>query len=319
MPYSEAIARYGSDKPDLRFAMPITDVTDELATLGLDTFPALIADGARARAIVLPASAGVSGTRLRKINEEVWQGRIVGDAHATKRSLLILKATDEAVGNLGKKGAHESVARRLLERAGAGREDTVLVAVDEPAALATALGVLRLEMGRELKLVDEKAFRFLWVTHFPLFERDAAGRLQSVNHPFTAPLDEDVPRLDEDPTTVRAQAYDVVLNGTEVGGGSIRIHDSALQARVFQILSLTEEETRERFGFFIEALQYGTPPHGGIALGLDRIVMILAGESSLRDVIAFPKTASASDLMSGSPSRVPDDQVKDLGIIVVRR
>jgi aspartyl-tRNA synthetase len=317
--YAEALERYGSDKPDLRFGMEISDVTEEMSTLGLDTFPGLIAAGARARAIVLPAAGGVSGTRLRKINEETWLGRIVPDARASKRNIFNLKATDEAVGNLAKKGASEAVARRLLEKAGASRDDTVLVAVDEPAPLAMALGILRLEMGRELKLVDEKAYRLLWVTHFPLFERDAAsGRLQSVNHPFTAPLDEDVPLLDRDPTKVRAQAYDVVLNGTEVGGGSIRIHDSALQAKVFKLLSLTDEETRERFGFFIEALQYGTPPHGGIALGLDRIVMILAGESSLRDVIAFPKTASAADLMSGSPSPVPDDQIKDLGIIVIR-
>ena len=317
--YAEAMERYGSDKPDLRFGMEISDVTEEMSTLGLDTFPALISAGARARAIVLPAAGGVSGTRLRKINEETWLGRIVPDARASKRNLVSLKATDESVGNLVKKGAREDVARRLFAKAGAGRDDTVLVAVDEPAPLAMSLGILRLEMGRELKLVDEKAYRFLWVTHFPLFERDgASGRLQSVNHPFTAPLDEDVPLLDRDPAKARAQAYDIVLNGTEVGGGSIRIHDSALQARVFKLLSLTDDETRERFGFFIEALQYGTPPHGGIALGLDRIVMILAGESSLRDVIAFPKTASAADLMSGSPSPVRDDQIKDLGIVVIR-
>jgi aspartyl-tRNA synthetase len=318
--YAEAVERYGSDKPDLRFGMEISDVTEEMSTLGLDTFPGLISAGARARAIVLPAAGGVSGTRLRKINEETWQGRIVPDAHAAKRNLFNLKATDEAVGNLAKKGASEAVARRLLQKAGASRDDTVLVAVDEPGPLAMSLGILRLEMGRELKLVDEKAYRFLWVTHFPLFEKDAAtGRLQSVNHPFTAPLDEDVALLDREPAKVRAQAYDIVLNGTEVGGGSIRIHDSALQAKVFKLLSLTDEETRDRFGFFIEALQYGTPPHGGIALGLDRIVMILAGESSLRDVIAFPKTASAADLMSGSPSPVRDDQIKDLGIIVIRK
>ncbi len=318
--YADAMARYGSDKPDMRFGMEISDVTEEMSTLGLDTFPGLISAGARARAIVLPAAGGVSGTRLRKINEETWLGRIVADARASKRNLFNLKATDEAVGNLAKKGAREDVARRLFEKAGAKRDDTVLVAVDEPAPLAMSLGILRLEMGRELKLLDEKAYRFLWVTHFPLFEREGAGgRLQSVNHPFTAPLDEDIPLLDTDPARARAKAYDIVLNGTEVGGGSIRIHDSALQAKVFKLLSLTDEETRDRFGFFIEALQFGTPPHGGIALGLDRIVMILAGESSLRDVIAFPKTASATDLMSGSPSPVRDDQVKDLGIVVIRK
>jgi aspartyl-tRNA synthetase len=318
--YAQAMERYGSDKPDLRFGMEIADVTDEMRSLGLDTFPGLIAEGARARALVLPAAGGVSGTRLRKINEEVWLGRIVPDARASRRNLFTLKATDEAVANLAKKGASESVARRLLAKAGAAPEDTVLVGVDAPEPLASAMGVLRLEMGRELKLVEERAFRFVWITEFPLFQLDrSAGRLVSVNHPFTAPLDEDLPLLDSEPAAVRAKAYDIVLNGTEAGGGSLRIHDSALQARIFRILSLGEQETRERFGFFIDALAYGTPPHGGIALGLDRIVMILAGESSIRDVIAFPKTASATDLMSGSPSPVSDAQLRELGILVVRK
>ncbi|HLF92420.1 MAG TPA: amino acid--tRNA ligase-related protein, partial [Planctomycetota bacterium] len=164
------------------------------------------------------------------------------------------------------------------------------------------------------------AFCFLWVTDFPLFEFDAPEkRYVSLHHPFTAPRDEDLALLETDPGAVRAKAYDIVLNGSEVGGGSIRIHDSALQSKVFKLLSLSDEEAKERFGFFLEALQYGTPPHGGIALGLDRIVMILAGESSIRDVIAFPKTASATDLMSGSPSPVRDEQVRDLGILVMRK
>jgi aspartyl-tRNA synthetase len=320
MPYAEAMERYGSDKPDLRFEMPITDVTGEMKALGLDTFPGLIEQGARARAIALPAAGGVSGTRLRKINEELWLGRIVPDARASKRNLFTLKNTAEAIGNLGKKGASEDVARRMLEKAGAKADDTLLVGVDAEGPLAMAMGILRLEMGRELKLVDEKAFRFLWVTDFPLFQKDAhSGRLVSVNHPFTAARDEDLHLLDTDPLQVRAKAYDVVLNGTEAGGGSIRIHDSALQAKVFGLLSLTEEQTRERFGFFIDALQYGTPPHGGIALGLDRLAMLAAGEHSLRDVIAFPKTASATDLMAGSPSHVDDDQIRELGILIVKR
>jgi aspartyl-tRNA synthetase len=318
--YAEAMERYGSDKPDLRFEMPITDVTEEMRILGLDTFPSLIAEGARCRASALPAKGGVSGTRLRKINEELWQGRIVPDSRGTKRNLFTLKATDEAIANLEKKGANAEVARRLLAKVGAAKDDTVLMGTDAPGPLAMAMGILRLEMGRELKLVDETAYRFLWVTDFPLFDWDAGEkRFVSVNHPFTAPRDEDVALLDTDPGKVRAKAYDVVLNGTEVGGGSLRIHDSALQAKIFGLLSLTEEETRERFGFFIEALQYGTPPHGGIALGLDRLAMLLAGESSLRDVIAFPKTASATDLMSGSPSPVDDRQIRDLGILLVKR
>ncbi|HLA76329.1 MAG TPA: aspartate--tRNA ligase [Vicinamibacteria bacterium] len=320
MSYAEAMERYGSDKPDLRFGMPIADVTEEMNTLGLDSFPDLIAAGARARAIVLPAAGGTSGTRLRKINEELWLGRIVPDARASRRTLFTLKATEEAIANLAKKGASPEVARRLLGKAGAEKEDTVLVGVDRPGPLSMAMGILRLEMGRELALIAADAYRFLWVTDFPLLEHDAAERRYvSLHHPFTAPLDRDIPLLDQDPGAVRAKAYDLVLNGSEVGGGSIRIHDSGLQAKIFKLLSLSDQEARERFGFFLDALQYGTPPHGGIALGLDRIVMILAGEQSIRDVIAFPKTASATDLMSGSPSPVGDDQLKELGVLVVRK
>jgi aspartyl-tRNA synthetase len=320
LPYAVAMERYGSDKPDLRFEMPITDVTDEMGVLGLDTFPGLIENGARSRALVLPASGGISGTRLRKINEELWIARIVPDSRGSKRNLLTLKNTDETIANLVKKGASEEVFRRLLAKVGAQKDDTVLVGTDAVGPLSMAMGILRLEMGKELKLIDEKAFRFLWVTDFPLFEYDAAAkRFFSVNHPFTAALEEDLHLLDSEPGKVRAKAYDIVLNGLEVGGGSFRIHDSALQAKIFKLLSLSDEETRERFGFFIEALQYGTPPHGGIALGLDRLAMILAGEQSLRDVIAFPKTASASDLMSGSPSPVPDEQIAELGVLVVKK
>ena len=317
--YKDAMERYGSDKPDLRFGMPITDVSEEMKTLGLDTFPGLIEGGARARAIVLPASGGMSGTRLRKVNEETWLGRIVPDARAAKRNLFNLKASDEAVANLVKKGASEAVARRLFEKVGAAKDDTILVGTDAEEPVSMAMGILRLEMGRELKLIDEKAFRFLWVTEFPLFGYDAKEkRYVSLHHPFTAPRDEDRHLLDTDPGKVRAKAYDIVLNGYEVGGGSLRIHESELQAKIFRILSMTDEEAKDRFGFFLEALQYGTPPHGGIALGVDRIVMILAGEPSIRDVIAFPKTASFTDLMTGSPSPVRDDQIRDLGLVVIR-
>ncbi|HMC34205.1 MAG TPA: amino acid--tRNA ligase-related protein, partial [Myxococcales bacterium] len=220
----------------------------------------------------------------------------------------------------GRKGASEAVARRLLERVGASREDTVMVAVDAPGPVAMAMGILRLEMGRELKLVEEGAYRFVWITDFPLFERDAAtGRLSSAHHPFTAPLEEDLPLLDRDPAAVRAQAYDIVLNGVELASGSIRIHDSELQRRIFKVLQLSDEETRERFGFFLEALQYGTPPHGGIAPGLDRLVMILAGESSLREVIAFPKTASGSDPLTGAPAPTTKERLDELGISLKAR
>jgi aspartyl-tRNA synthetase len=318
--YADALLRYGSDKPDLRFGMPITDVSDELAVLGLANYPGLLEAGARARAIVLPASAGVSGMRLRKINEELWLNRIVPDARAERRNLLTLKATDETIAKLLEKGASADVARKLLEKVGAQKDDTVLVGVDREGPVAMAMGILRLELGKETKLVDEKAWRFLWVMDFPLFEFDRElGRYVSLHHPFTAPLDEDALLLETDPARVRAKAYDIVLNGYEVGGGSIRIHDSAMQAKVFKLLALSDEETRDRFGYFLEALSYGTPPHGGIALGLDRMAMLLAGETSLRQVIAFPKTASGTDLMTGSPSSVRDEQMRDLGLLAVRK
>jgi aspartyl-tRNA synthetase len=320
LPYAEALLRYGSDKPDLRFDMPITDVSDELRVLGLANYPGLLDAGARARAIVLPASGGVSGMRLRKINEDLWLGRIVPDARGEKRNLLTLKATDDQLAKLAEKGASAEVGRKLLDKAGASKDDTVLVGVDQEGPVAMAMGILRLEMGRELKLVDERAYRFLWVTDFPLLEWDRElGRYVSLHHPFTSPVDEDLALLETDPGKVRAKAYDVVLNGYEVGGGSIRIHDSALQAKIFQLLALSEEEAGDRFGFFLEALQYGTPPHGGIALGVDRTVMIMAGETSLRQVIAFPKTASGTDLMTGSPSPVRDEQLRELGVLTVRK
>ena len=318
--YADALLRYGSDKPDLRFGMPITDVSDELKVLGLANYPGLIEAGARARAIVLPAAGGVSGMRLRKINEELWLARIVPDARAEKRGLLNLKVTDDQLAKLAEKGASADVARKLFEKVAAAKDDTVLIGVDKPGPVAMAMGILRLEMGKELKLVDERAYRFLWVTDFPLFERDReTGSWSSLHHPFTAPVDEDLPLIASDPGKVRAKAYDVVLNGYEVGGGSIRIHDSALQAKVFEILSLSPEEAQDRFGFFLEALTYGTPPHGGIALGVDRMVMLMAGETSLRQVIAFPKTASGTDLMTGSPSPVRDEQVRELGLVAMRK
>ena len=318
--YADALLKYGSDKPDLRFDMPITDVTDELKVLGFANYPELLEAGARARALVVPASAGLSGTRMRKINEELWLGRIVPDARGEKRRLLTLTASDDQLAKMTEKGASAEVGRRLLDKVGARKDDTVLIGVDREGPLAMAMGILRVELGKEFKLVDERAWRFLWVMDFPLFEWDReANRHVSLHHPFTAPLDQDAALLDSDPGKVRAKAYDIVLNGYEVGGGSIRIHDSAMQAKVFKLLALSDEETRDRFGYFLEALSFGTPPHGGIALGLDRIAMLLAGETSLRQVIAFPKTASGTDLMTGSPSDVRDEQMRDLGLLTVRR
>ncbi len=209
--------------------------------------------------------------------------RIVPDARAEKRKLLNLKATDDQLAKLTEKGASADVARKLFAKVGAKKDDTVLIGVDKPGPSRWRWASCASSSARELKLVDEKAFRFLWVTEFPLFEWDKDGkRWSSLHHPFTSPVDDDLALLASDPGKVRAKAYDLVLNGYEVGGGSIRIHDSAMQAKVFELLALSPEEAQDRFGFFLEALSYGTPPHGGIALGLDRMVMLMAGENSLR-------------------------------------
>jgi aspartyl-tRNA synthetase len=201
--------------------------------------------------------------------------------------------------------------------AGAGQHDLLLLAAGEPDAASRVLGQLRLNLARQQNLLDPRDYVFTWVIDFPLLEWDETDqRYASMHHPFTAPAEEDVARLESDPRRIRAKAYDLVLNGSEIGGGSIRIHDPALQRRIFQLLRIADEEAQSRFGFFLEALDYGTPPHGGIALGLDRLVAILAGEQSIREVIAFPKTAAAVDLMAGAPTPVHPQQLRELHIRV---
>jgi aspartyl-tRNA synthetase len=209
----------------------------------------------------------------------------------------------------------ESRLEEAFKRSGGGVGDLLLLVAAEPRAASIVLGALRLELARREGWVKQGEWRFLWVTDFPLLEySESEDRWTSMHHPFTCPNPEDLDRLESDMASVRALAYDVVANGHELGGGSIRIHRADVQSRVFKVLQLTEEEAREKFGFFLEALQYGTPPHGGIALGFDRIAMLAAGGRSLRDVIAFPKTTSALDLMTGSPSRVTEEQLGELGL-----
>ena len=306
LPYAEAIARYGSDKPDLRCGMPIEDLSTAFADSSFEVFRRVIASGGCVRGF---AVAGGGKAARRELDEWVELAKQLGSSGLT----WVRTAQDGSVQSPVLKAAGDAPLRRALEAVGAGAADLLLIAAGKPAATSKLLGELRLAVAKKRQLLDPNARELTWVIDFPLFEwSDTERRYVSMHHPFTSPREEDVARLEEEPSTVQAKAYDLVLNGSEIGGGSIRIHDPKLQRRVFRLLKITDEEAQQRFGFFLEALEHGTPPHGGIALGLDRIVALLAGEPSIRDVIAFPKTAAAADLMSGAPSAIDPRQLKEL-------
>jgi aspartyl-tRNA synthetase len=309
--YEEAMRRYGSDKPDTRFGMELQSLTDCFVGAEFRVYADIVERGGEVKAIVANGAAGYSRKQLDELAE-------LARTHGAGGLAWIKIAGGQCTSSLLKALGEERV-RELAARTGAGDGDLVLLTAGTPATVAAALGALRLEMGRRLGLVDDSKFHFLWVTDFPMFEWDErAGRWSAMHHPFTSPREADLARLETEPGAVLANAYDLVLNGVELGGGSIRIHDRDVQRRVFSLLGFTEEEARRRFGFFLEALEYGTPPHGGIALGLDRLVMILAREKSIRDVIAFPKTTSASCLMSESPGPIADEQLRELRLKVER-
>jgi aspartyl-tRNA synthetase len=309
MPYAEAIATYGSDKPDLRCGMELRDLSPAFASSNFSLFRTAIAEGGEVRGFVVPKGARYSRKELDSLGEEAKQ---LGGG-----GLVWARAAEGAVQSSALKAAGEDVIRGALTIAGAGNGDLLLMAAGRREGTARVLGQLRLNVARRENLLDPNRFEFLWVVDFPMFEwLEEQHRWEFMHHPFTAPLESDASRLEADPGSVRARAYDLVLNGSEIGGGSIRIHDQHLQRLIFKLLGMSDEEARLRFGFFVEALEYGTPPHGGIALGLDRIVAILAGEQSIREVIAFPKTAQAVDLMAGAPSTVDPRQLKELKLRV---
>ena len=305
MSYADAIAKYGSDKPDLRCGMPIQDVRELFRESTFGVFKTIVADGGTVRALVVPNATAYSRSAVDGIvNQEKAQGRHL---------LWARRAEDGTMTSSFPKAVGEDAVRQLLDATGTANGQLAFVVAGAPDTVSKTLGQLRLTLARKDGLLDAGKFEFLWVVDFPLLEWDAEDkRYVSMHHPFTAPHDDDLERLAAEPGNVRAKAYDLVLNGSEIGGGSIRIHDSALQRRIFSLLNISDEEAKLRFGFFLEALEYGTPPHGGIALGLDRIVALLAGESSIREVIAFPKTAAAMDPMSSAPSPVESRQLKEL-------
>jgi aspartyl-tRNA synthetase len=305
MPYAEAIARYGSDKPDLRFGLEIQDLSSVFAETAFTPFRDALAAAGVVRGFVVPGGAKFSRKQLDGLTEQARQAGASG--------LVWVRLGDDGLKSPALKGAGDAALRAALDRAGARPADLLLMAAGEADATSKVLGQLRLSVARDEGLAKPDHFAFTWVTEFPMFEWDAEERrFAAMHHPFTSPVPEDLDKFDTEQGRVRAQAYDLVLNGSEIGGGSIRIHDADVQARVFKAINLTDEEARRRFGFFLQALTFGTPPHGGIALGLDRIVAILAGESSIREVIAFPKTAAAVDQMTGAPTEVDDRQLRDL-------
>ena len=309
--FAEAMARYGVDRPDLRFGLEIRDVSEVASETSFQVFAKTFSEGGVIRAIVVPESASATRSRLDAWGEIAKRGGLPG--------LLTLKRVEDELA-FQVKSLPMAEVESLAAALELGDGDLALIAAGPSGVVAPALGALRLELGRQLGLIPERAWEFLWVTEFPLLEWHAEdARWYSTHHPFTSPDPRDLERLDSDPGSVRARAYDLVLNGTELGGGSIRIHQSEIQSRVFSRLGIGAEEAERRFGFLLEALRFGAPPHGGLALGLDRIAMLLGGAASLREVIAFPKTASATDLMTDAPSPVDEAQLAELSIAVRRK
>jgi aspartyl-tRNA synthetase len=308
MPYQEAMDRFGSDKPDIRFGFELVDVSELVVNSGFKVFADAVKNGGSVRAInAKGCGAKFSRREIDSLVEFVKIYRAKGMAWISVEENELKSAIT--------KFFTEDEVKALLEKTGAKPGDLICFIADKNEIVYDSLGALRLELARRLELLDKSSFKFLWVTEFPLLEYDEEEkRWVAKHHPFTSPMDEDMELLDSDPGKVRAKAYDIVLNGTELGGGSIRIHMQDLQAKMFKLLGFSEEEAWAKFGYLLEAFRYGVPPHGGMAYGLDRMIMLMAGKNSIRDVIAFPKVQNASDPMTNAPDVVELKQLKELHI-----
>ena len=309
MTFKDAMEKYGSDKPDLRFGMEITNITDDVKDMDFVVFKSAIEAGGSVRALCLKGGADLGRKPIDKLGEFVKTYKAKG--------LAWIQIKEDGIKSSISKFLTDDVTNSIVKTMNAEVGDAIFIVADKNSVVFQSLGALRLELAKQFDLIkDKNEFNFTWITEFPLFEySEEDERYYAAHHPFTSPMDEDLDMVETNPGEVRSKAYDLVLNGEELGGGSIRIHDSKLQQRMFKALGFTEESAQERFGFLIDAFKFGPPPHGGLAFGLDRMVMFLAGTENIKDVIAFPKNQNAYCYLSEAPNIVDEKQLEELGII----
>lgn len=311
MPYKTAMEKYGSDKPDLRFGLEINDLTDCVRNSGFKVFQDALAVNGSVRAIKVPNGADMGRKQIDKLVEFVKTYKAKG--------LAWVSIKEGEIKSPISKFLKDEELNGIVEKMDGKTGDLILIVADKNSVVFAALGALRIHVAKELNLIDKNLYKFLWITEFPLFSfNEEENRFQAEHHPFTMPMEEDIQYLESDPGRVRAKAYDIVLNGEELGGGSIRIHDTSLQAKMFDALGLTQKVANDKFGFLLQAFKYGPPPHGGLAYGFDRLIMFLADTENIKDVIAFPKNQNAFCPLTEAPNVVDDIQLKELGISILK-